>query len=590
MNNAFLRKITACLLFILFSFISIIAQSFISYTIPSQNQLNVSRNSQIIVGFNESMLDSTLNNNSIIAHGTFSGRQFGEIYYDSSNNTITYSATEAFTSGEKVSITLTNDIKNALGEPLSPAFSFEFNIKSDTGFSTMTCEKYQSINGINSIEDMKVADLDLDGDFDLIFATSSTRKIITYINDTHANFAQFFEYDLEYNPICLSTGDYNNDGRIDVAVAETYNAIFLRASGNGQLHVYGSIEINLTGFLESCDFNNDGNIDAVGLEWDDSSNPQKRKVCYIKNLGNGNFEKIFSYEFIPDFTERLFYAGEVDFDNDGFIDLIISRIEKYQVLFLKNNGEGIFSLLTIKYFNSTPYSFALGDFNSDANIDIAFVTGESGWEGLKVYRNFGDAVFVYFDAFYLHSYSWDTYCTDFNNDGNVDLVASYGVGQRVGIYYGSGDLYFNSINQVWLNPSSNPYLISVADFDTDGDVDIAVLNDGTNGRKLYFLQNGPDISSVQGEEIKSFDYLLSQNYPNPFNPSTVISYQLSVIGFVTLKVYDILGREIATLVNEEKPAGEYEVEFNAANLPSGIYFYQIKAGNFVETEKMVLLK
>jgi hypothetical protein len=61
-------------------------------------------------------------------------------------------------------------------------------------------------------------------------------------------------------------------------------------------------------------------------------------------------------------------------------------------------------------------------------------------------------------------------------------------------------------------------------------------------------------------------------------------------GFVTLKVYDILGREIATLVNEEKPAGEYEVEFNAANLPSGIYFYQLNAGSYSETKKMVLLK
>jgi hypothetical protein len=96
--------------------------------------------------------------------------------------------------------------------------------------------------------------------------------------------------------------------------------------------------------------------------------------------------------------------------------------------------------------------------------------------------------------------------------------------------------------------------------------------------------------------LQSFS--LSQNYPNPFNPSTVISYRLPVIGFVTLKVYDILGREIAALVSEEKTAGEYEVEFNAANLPSrqgsaltsGIYFYQLKAGEFTQTKKMILLR
>ncbi len=83
---------------------------------------------------------------------------------------------------------------------------------------------------------------------------------------------------------------------------------------------------------------------------------------------------------------------------------------------------------------------------------------------------------------------------------------------------------------------------------------------------------------------------LSQNYPNPFNPSTVISWQLPVSSFVTLKVYDILGREAATLVNEEKPAGNYEVEFNGADLSTGIYFYQLQANDYIEIKKMILVK
>ena len=90
------------------------------------------------------------------------------------------------------------------------------------------------------------------------------------------------------------------------------------------------------------------------------------------------------------------------------------------------------------------------------------------------------------------------------------------------------------------------------------------------------------------------DFTLSQNYPNPFNPSTRIQYQVSGITHVTLKVYDILGNEVATLVNEEKSAGKYEVEFQAAvgnrQLASGIYFYQLRAGSFIKTKKMLLLK
>jgi len=97
------------------------------------------------------------------------------------------------------------------------------------------------------------------------------------------------------------------------------------------------------------------------------------------------------------------------------------------------------------------------------------------------------------------------------------------------------------------------------------------------------------IDVSRGTLPKTFE--LSQNYPNPFNPSTVIRYEVSVMSKVTLKVYDILGREIAVLVNEEKTAGTYEAIFNASNLSSGVYFYRLQTDNgFAETKKMVLLK
>jgi hypothetical protein len=83
---------------------------------------------------------------------------------------------------------------------------------------------------------------------------------------------------------------------------------------------------------------------------------------------------------------------------------------------------------------------------------------------------------------------------------------------------------------------------------------------------------------------------LFDNYPNPFNPATIISYQINIASQVTLKVYDVLGKEIVTLVNEEQPAGTYEVEFNAEGLPSGVYLYKLKAGNFLSVKKMLLLK
>lgn len=86
------------------------------------------------------------------------------------------------------------------------------------------------------------------------------------------------------------------------------------------------------------------------------------------------------------------------------------------------------------------------------------------------------------------------------------------------------------------------------------------------------------------------NFSLSQNYPNPLNPTTIIRYTVGSKQFVTLKVYDVLGNDVATLVNEEKPAGDYSIEFNGSRLSSGVYFYLLRAGSFIDTKKMILLK
>ncbi|MBZ0183650.1 MAG: T9SS type A sorting domain-containing protein [Melioribacteraceae bacterium] len=104
---------------------------------------------------------------------------------------------------------------------------------------------------------------------------------------------------------------------------------------------------------------------------------------------------------------------------------------------------------------------------------------------------------------------------------------------------------------------------------------------------------------VANEKNIPLQFSLSQNYPNPFNPSTIIEYAIpnvetlhakSQMQNVTLKVFDILGREVAELVNEQKSAGRYKVNFNASNLASGVYMYQLKSGNHVSSKKMLLIK
>jgi hypothetical protein len=116
---------------------------------------------------------------------------------------------------------------------------------------------------------------------------------------------------------------------------------------------------------------------------------------------------------------------------------------------------------------------------------------------------------------------------------------------------------------------------------------------------IEWINNPTSVKDETNQHLS--DYYLSNNYPNPFNPSTKFKFtippQQNLLlggdyrgGFITLTVYDVLGNEIATLVNEEKPAGTYEVEFNASIFPSGVYFYQLRSADFIETKKMILLK
>jgi hypothetical protein len=86
------------------------------------------------------------------------------------------------------------------------------------------------------------------------------------------------------------------------------------------------------------------------------------------------------------------------------------------------------------------------------------------------------------------------------------------------------------------------------------------------------------------------EFALSQNYPNPFNPTTTINYSVSKTGVVILKVYNIMGKEIETLVNDQKSPGNYEVKFDASKLASGVYFYQLKSGDLILTKKLILMK
>ena len=120
------------------------------------------------------------------------------------------------------------------------------------------------------------------------------------------------------------------------------------------------------------------------------------------------------------------------------------------------------------------------------------------------------------------------------------------------------------------------------------------FDDGTVSVLNYAKIDGKTYGTLVLVEDESLlitsEFNLSQNYPNPFNPSTIIAYSIPQRSNVSLKIYDVLGKEIATLIDEQKEAGLYDIKFDASKLSSGVYIYSIQAGDFLESRKMILMK
>lgn len=243
-----------------------------------------------------------------------------------------------------------------------------------------------------------------------------------------------------------------------------------------------------------------------------------------------------------------------------------------------NNAPGVFTTIT-KTSDAHSGSWAVeGDVESVSGIGVgpAII---SGVEGLGIPINFRPAAITGYYKF-----------TSINGDYmqvQADFIKS-GVG---GVGVGAANL----------NPAGSYTQFSIDINYLTGDVPDTVLigifiagNGGfpSVGSKMFvddLSWSGTSDVEKFGDQIPA-EYVLEQNYPNPFNPATTIRYSMSEASFATIKVYDILGNEVETLVNEEQSAGSYEVDFDASGLSSGMYFYKIQAGSFTETKKMLLLK
>ncbi|MCZ7615680.1 MAG: T9SS type A sorting domain-containing protein [Ignavibacteriaceae bacterium] len=229
-----------------------------------------------------------------------------------------------------------------------------------------------------------------------------------------------------------------------------------------------------------------------------------------------------------------------DFDGDGDNDIVTTGYDKNDLVLLKNLGN--FTFADEEIITRQTEGFVTMDYENDGDIDIVTMNRRLDTNGITV----------------------------FLNDGFGNFTARE-------------NCYFPYANGV-------PWSIIASDFDRDGRTDIAITSTSDSLFVLYNLGGGTVGIQDEETEVIPDSYSLTQNFPNPFNPTTTIQFSIPVSGLVQLSIYNILGEEVKTLLNEEKSAGNHSVQFNASHLASGIYLYRIQAENFVQTKKMILLK
>lgn len=233
------------------------------------------------------------------------------------------------------------------------------------------------------------------------------------------------------------------------------------------------------------------------------------------------------------------------------------------------------------------------DWDSDGNLYVSSYSGDNVRKfdsngndlGLFVTSNLSGPTNIWFDA------NGDLLVSDYDGTAvkRFDSTGSYVNNFITGLGGSEGVDFFSNGNILIGNGVTH----SIKMFDSNGVYIEDFIPNNSGGLmtpNAVVIRKSNPVPVQDESSIYNLEFDLNQNYPNPFNPETKISFLIKETILVQLKVYDILGNEITTLVNSNQSPGRYEINFNAGNLPSGIYFYKLKAGSFTQTNKMVYLK
>ncbi len=479
-------------------------------SIPSRNELNVTRDADVSAIFNVSMDATTLTSASFRLDGALAGLYAGVVSYDSLLKMATMSPTADYRCGELLTATLTNTVATPAEDSLA-GYAWQFTALTEGGTGVYAPPVGYGTG--QSPNEVVAGDFNLDGHLDLATVNTASHNVSVLLGAGDGTFGAAVGYAVGTTPYGLCAAELSNDGNPDLAVANGAASSVSVLLGNGDGTFGGGVQ-HAVGVLPfavcSGDFDLDGNMDLATANWGAAS------VSVLLGDGSGGFGSATDYA-LPASPDDL-CAG--DFDSDGVLDLVVTHASSNAVTLLSGDGLGGFGAGSGFSAGNSPQAVHAGDFNADGDLDI--VVANSGTANVSVMLGDGSGSFSAPSGNSVGSLPADVAVGDLDGDGDLDLVSANAGSDDITVLLGNGNGTFGAGSDY--SSGSEPHSVAPGDFDGDGDLDICAANFGAITVSVFLNEDGLEIVSTapaQNELDVSSSADVSASFNIDVNPSTL---------------------------------------------------------------------
>jgi hypothetical protein len=565
-----------------------------SVTPPAQS-MNFLPSLEIVINFSDPVDVTSFNDTTFQVWGRWSGSHYGTIIPYNNHSSILFTPEDNFFFGELITVSLSKGIKDEQGNNLQ--FGYAWNFWTRTLPGTMSLIRTSTINvrrageGWIQTYGTYAGDLDDDGWSDFIVPNENANDIRVFMNDKKGSYEDFTIFNITggSRPSTNEGFDYNLDGLMDFTCGNSTNNQVTVFTGDGTgsfSNIQNYTAANGIRGLVIIDTNGDGFPDIV------TANRDASNVSILINNTDGTFASPINFEGNGNGETA---AAASDVNGDGIVDLFLGAIYSDEVMLWIGDGNGAFIFSDKVTVGNSPWMVVSGDVNNDGTPDVICANSSGSSFSVVLCDSLGNLSLP--TNFSVGNFPLSVDLGDVDGDLDLDIVTSNFTGANFTLYENDGTGNFINRNDLPSNLAGSCAVFH--DRDNDGDMDMTCIDERED---LLILFTNEPVTDVNENKNIPDKFILYQNYPNPFNPTTKIKFTIPAViasgakqsQFVSLQIYDVLGSEVATLVNEEKEPGSYSVQFSTSSIKhlpsSGMYFYTLNVGEFSQTKKMILLK